>query len=64
MQIQFLNFVSKILQYSVFRHIDSKWRLDKNKLQKLDDALRDTGHRGETGDTGGTGKTGLIGPTI
>ena len=32
-----------------------------NKLQKLDDALRETG---ETGDTGDTGDTGLAGSTV
>ena len=49
---------------------------EENKLQKLEDALRDTrdtGQTGERGDTrvrggtleiGGTGKTGLLGPTV
>ena len=41
-----------------------------NKLQKLEDALRETGETGqtgETGDTGGTGEkgdTGLTGSTV
>ena len=36
----------------------------QNKLQKLEDALRDTWETEETGDTGGKGDTGLTGSTV
>ena len=40
---------------------------EEKKLQKLEDALRETGETGDTwekGETGGTGDTGLTGSTV
>ena len=50
-----------ILAILYFIIISVRTSLCNNKLQKLEDALRETG---ETGDTGGKGDTGLTWSTV